>query len=157
MINKHLLLSLICAFIAMCVNAVEPVDSTTIADKINNDGFSKIIQPEKLNERLIRSTAGDDADNSEQSATTSVSGYRIQVFSSNNARTGKNEANARAEKIRAQFPEHTAYVTYDAPYWRLRVGNFQNYDDARAALAMLKNAFPDYARDMRLVRDRIKP
>ena len=82
-------------------------------------------------------------------------GYRVQVFLDNNARTAKNEARARARNISEQFPHYPTYVVYSSPYWRLRVGNFRTHDDADAAAAELSAAFPAYAREIRVVRDRI--
>lgn len=155
---KHLIISLLIILTAGTATAFSsaPADSTTIADRINEAGFSRVIQPELLNVRLV-STASNDLetdDNHRASATTG--GYRIQVFSGNNARTAKREASVRAESIGEQFPEHATYVTYEAPYWRTRIGDFKTYEDASAAMAMIKNAFPAFAREMRLVRSRIK-
>ncbi len=154
---KRLLLILtVIAATAAAAFCAEPADSTTIADCINASAKSKVIQPEKLNARLVRNGAHADGADKDAVAPTPTGGYRIQVYSGNNARTSKNEAQARASKISSRFPEHATYVSYDAPYWRLRVGDFRNYDDARAAMGMLKKEYPSYAREMRLVRDRIK-
>ncbi len=83
-------------------------------------------------------------------------GYRIQVFSDNNARTAEREAHSKAAAISESFPQWGTYITYDSPYWRLRVGDFQTYEDATDAVMELKNAFPAYRRELRVVRDRIR-
>lgn len=154
---KRLLLILTAiAATAAAAFCTEPADSTTIADRINASAASRVIQPEKLNARLVRSGSHSDGGDKDATAAAPTGGYRIQVYSGNNARTSKNEAQARASKISSRFPEHATYVNYDAPYWRLRVGDFRNYEDARAAMGMLKKEYPAYAREMRLVRDRIK-
>lgn len=88
-------------------------------------------------------------------ATAKTGGYRVQVFLDNNARTAKNEARARARNISEQFPNLPTYVVYSSPYWRLRVGNFRSHEEADAAASELSAAFPAYAREIRVVRDRI--
>lgn len=130
----------------------------TIADHINASGVASVNQPAKLNARLA--FAGNADKSESESATTStkthsVGGYRIQLFSGNNARTAKNEAASRASLIDSQFPEYATYVNYEAPYWRLKVGDFRSYEEASAALSRLKSAMPSYSREMRVVRDRI--
>lgn len=82
-------------------------------------------------------------------------GYRIQVFSDNNSRTAKTEARTRQRNISAQFPDMGTYVVYNSPYWRLRVGNYRTQEEANAAAADLKSAFPAYSKEIRVVRDRI--
>lgn len=47
------------------------------------------------------------------------------------------------------------YVVYNSPYWRLRVGNFKTNEEAQTAAEELRMAFPSYAREIRVVRDRI--
>lgn len=81
-------------------------------------------------------------------------GYRIQVFSDSNPRA-HGEAKGKATNINSRFPQWKSYVTYAAPYWRLRIGDFTNYEDANDALAALKDAFPAYKRELRIVRDHI--
>ncbi|MDE6817772.1 MAG: SPOR domain-containing protein, partial [Muribaculaceae bacterium] len=82
-------------------------------------------------------------------------GFRSLVFSGNNPRTAKNEATNRSELLARQFPEYATYITYDAPYWRLKAGDFRSYDEATSALGRLKTAMPSFAREMRVVRERI--
>ena len=71
-------------------------------------------------------------------------GYRIQVFSDRNQRTAKSEALSRERNIKEAFPEMGTYITYDAPSWRLRVGDFRTRDEAASRLAELKELFPGY-------------
>ncbi len=153
-------------FIFLCVTscfgtlAEEPADTMaaaivpTIAEHIVAEGKATIVQPAKLNERLRPAAAYADAADNTTRAT--AGGYRIQAYSGNNALQSKSEAERRAATISSTFPEHATYVTFDAPYWRLKIGNFRTYEDASAALSLMKAQFPAYAREMRLVRDRIK-
>lgn len=83
-----------------------------------------------------------------------VSGFRIQIYSDNTQRRAREEAQQRASAIEEYDEDLTSYVTFNSPFWRVRVGDFINYEDAVAKLRELKAAFPQYG-DMRIVRDNI--
>ncbi len=80
-------------------------------------------------------------------------GYRIQAFTANNAQAAKVNATKRAKAIAMRFPQYRAYITYKAPSWRLRIGDFASQREAQAAMQRMKRAFPNYA--FTIVRDRI--
>ena len=137
---------------SVSVSARENADSiVSIVDRLFRRPNVTVVQPVGLAERL---RPAEDVPT--LSETTSAGGYRIQVFSDNNARTAEREAHSRAAAISESFPQWGTYITYDSPYWRLRVGDFQTYEDATDAVMELKNAFPAYRRELRVVRDRIR-
>lgn len=82
-------------------------------------------------------------------------GYRIQIYSSNR-KTAKTEAYTRASKINSTFPNIPCYVTYRAPFWKLMVGDYESREDANHATRELKRALPGYAREIYVVRHKIK-
>lgn len=81
------------------------------------------------------------------------SGYRIQAFTANNAQAAKVNATKRAKAIAMRFPQYRAYITYKAPSWRLRIGDFTSQREAQEVMRRMKRAFPNYA--FTVVRDRI--
>lgn len=82
-------------------------------------------------------------------------GWRIQIFSGNYQRESKNEAYSKEAQIKALFPELDTYVTFQTPFWKLRVGNFRTSEEAHAMLRQLEEAFPKW-KEMSIVRDIIK-
>ena len=82
-------------------------------------------------------------------------GYRIQAYSDNNHKTAKAAAQQRARDIAMKFPQYRSYITYKAPSWRLRIGDFKSRQEAQAALQRIKSVYPKFAREMVIVRDRI--
>ncbi|MBD5239015.1 MAG: SPOR domain-containing protein [Bacteroidales bacterium] len=161
MINNRRLLILAsgCLLGAASVLAAEPGDSLGIIGRIASNPQLTVNQPEKLAARLLPVRSGSAADESaegDKAPQATTGGYRIQVFSGNNPRTARSQAHSRAAAIRAEFPEWGSYVTFDSPYWRVKIGDFRSYDEARAALDLLKKHFPGFASEMRPVRDRIK-
>lgn len=82
-------------------------------------------------------------------------GYRIQAYTDNNPKTAKAAAQQRARDIAMKFPQYRSYISYKAPAWRLRIGDFKTQQDAKAALNRIKSVYPKFAREMVIVRDRI--
>lgn len=146
----------VCAYAQTEVEA-EPLDSVpaqTIVESINDaQGSVVVVQPMELD----RITSRFDAKGANAAGVHSKRGmgYRIQVFSDNNMRTAKANAEYRKRTIQAQMPELRAYLTFESPYWRVRVGDFRSQSEAAAVLRQLKEAFPAFAGDFRLVRERI--
>lgn len=129
-----------------------------IDEHIAEGGVTAVEMPAALRERL-RPEAGKAAEQAAPATAAPASGraggYRIQIFSAADPRTAKNEARTRARNVEARFAEYPTYVEYKAPYWRTRVGNFRTSDEAEQAADEIKAAFPAYAREIRVVRDRI--
>jgi hypothetical protein len=68
-----------------------------------------------------------------------VAGYRVQLFASNT----NDGANQVASEARFKFTEQV-YVEYDAPYYKVRVGDFVNRSDAELLREKAKNSgYPD--------------
>ena len=82
-------------------------------------------------------------------------GYRIQAYSDNNHTTAKAAAQQRARDIAMKFPQYRSYISYKAPSWRLRIGDFKTRGEAQAALQRIKSVYPKFAREMVIVKDHI--
>lgn len=83
-------------------------------------------------------------------------GFKIQAFSGNNQRTSKNEAYYKQGLINTSFPGQETVVTFDSPFWRLRVGNFKTRDEAAAVLDDMRKIFPTFGKEMYIVIDEVK-
>ena len=83
-------------------------------------------------------------------------GFKIQAFSGNNQRTSKNEASSKQQLINQAYPEHETVVTFDSPFWRLRVGNFRSRDEANEVLNQMKSTFPTFGKEMYVVVDEVR-
>ncbi|MGL5787056.1 MAG: SPOR domain-containing protein [Bacteroidales bacterium] len=83
-------------------------------------------------------------------------GYRVQVFSGNNQHKSKNEAFYKEGKVKSLFPDLETYVTFKSPFWRLRIGDYRSYEEADQMMRKLKRAFPEFGKEMYVVKDEIK-
>jgi len=89
------------------------------------------------------------------SSPTAMSGYRVQVFSSNTQRTAKSEAFKKEKQIKEVFPEQGVYVNYNSPFWKVRVGDFRTQEQARKFKNELISAFPNMRSEVYIVREQI--
>ncbi len=83
-------------------------------------------------------------------------GYRIQVYSGNNQRTSKNEAFSLQSKIKELYSGTDAYVTYNAPFWKLHVGNYRSFEEASLMLRELRGKFPQKKNEIYIIEDDIR-
>lgn len=67
-----------------------------------------------------------------------ANGFRIQVINTND----RNKANAAKTKVYQSFPELKPYLIYQAPFFKLKVGNFKNREDAELYIEDLRRLFP---------------
>ena len=155
-------------YIFICIGFVSSAQSPDFLTEITRDSILVIDQPAALASRLkpvvnIETTEQSviESESVEQSAQPPAKqnertvGYRVQVFSDNNIRTAKAEARNKAAAVTAAMPHYRTYVTYESPFWRLRVGDLRSKADATEAADELKRTFPAFSREIRVVRDRV--
>lgn len=65
-------------------------------------------------------------------------GYRLLVINTNK----RDDAIAAKTKVYSNFPELKAYLVYQSPYFRLKVGNFKTREDAQQYQKTLGYYFP---------------
>lgn len=82
------------------------------------------------------------------------SGYRVQVLFTS-AKNGRAIAQQRAKKIALKYPQYRAYMSYVAPRWRLRFGDFKTYEEAKNLARLIKRSFPAMRSDVVVVTDKV--
>jgi hypothetical protein len=65
-------------------------------------------------------------------------GYRLLVINTNK----RDEAISAKTKVYTNFPELKAYLVYQAPYFKLKVGNFRTREEAQDYRTSLGYYFP---------------
>ena len=70
-----------------------------------------------------------------------LDGYRIQIYSGSGAKA-KAEAQTAKQRFAAAFPTEKIYVVYNAPFWRVRTGDFRFRSEALPLLSKVKHTFP---------------
>lgn len=71
---------------------------------------------------------------------TTLDGYRIQIYSGSGV-AAKKEAQDAQNRFLASFPNERVYMTYTAPTWRVRIGDYRYRSEALDLLTRIKRQF----------------
>ncbi len=83
-----------------------------------------------------------------------IDGYRVQVYSSNQQQNAKEEALELEARLKDKVNQ-TLYVQYIPPFWKVRIGDFRTYEEAKEYKKLFVQQFPDLMGDTYIVRDKI--
>ncbi len=87
-----------------------------------------------------------------------TSGYRVQIYSNNKAQVAKQGAFDVEKEIKEVFPDIHTYISFNAPFWKVRLGDFPTYYEALNFSNYLKDTFPERATEVFVVKEEnIKP
>ena len=147
---RHLL---VCILSVLYIGAF---GQNSIVDKIQKDEYGKgtvrIRQDAGITHMI--GTRGDESSLSDSNRNQiRISGFRVQVFSGNNQQTSKSEAFSKEQQIKNRYSEYATYVTYKSPFWRLRVGDFRTYEEAYIVMQQLIKDFPNFGKEMHVVKE----
>ena len=67
-----------------------------------------------------------------------VEGYRVMVYSGNNSRQARDEANSMAQFMRDKFPAAEVYVVFESPIRTCLYGDYRTREEAEAVMYKLK-------------------
>lgn len=122
---KYLLLFISCLFLQE-LNAQDTVRTASV-----------IVHKDPRVDMLIKKQAAINLAVKKATAHT-LAGYRVLVISTNN----RDEAIAAKTKVYKSFPELKIYLSYQAPYYRLKAGNFKTRAEAVNYQKALNAQFP---------------
>ncbi|MGI6718461.1 MAG: SPOR domain-containing protein [Bacteroidales bacterium] len=135
--------------IILCTAAFLLSKNMIAQENFNNNSYNKkgsvnIFAPHSL-DNLIEKKKIYDTFNSK------YNGYRVQIYFEAGANS-KNGAFEAADKLYEIDTTMAAYISYNSPYYRVRVGNFRNKLDAEKA----KNFLQTYFHGCFIVNEEIK-
>ena len=102
---------------------------------------SSIVSTSKVNSLVTESKVKQEADEIKGKASglhQKVRGYRVQVYFGGNQRSDQTQAQSIGNKVSNMFPELRAYISFESPHWRCRLGDFVKYEDASAYMHRIK-------------------
>lgn len=151
--------SFLLSILSLSAQTIQERPIETIFDtwqkKVPGKGTVVVHQPEALRNKVGKRLFGEGVEVTDSTAFLKIQGFRTQVFSGNNQRKSKDEAFQKEKEIKELFPDVPAYVTYNAPFWRLRIGDFRSHEEAYHMQRLLMDAFPKYSKEMYIVREEV--
>lgn len=97
-------------------------------------GNVNVNQPDEVNRLIKKHIALNEK-------TEGIPGYRIQIFS-DSGNNSKRKAMKSKAKFRMSYGDLKAYIIFDAPYYKVEIGNFITRLDAQRVLSQLKDQYP---------------
>jgi len=73
--------------------------------------------------------------------TSAIRGHRVCVFS-DNTQNARANAESVMTQFRETFPDIAAYLDYETPYFKVKVGNCVSYEEAITLWGKVKGVFP---------------
>lgn len=150
--NQFLIIAL--SFVAGLLSAQSSgspvVDSLARPDSVSG---AKVVVHQDVRINALLNEKRVNQQNSSNSSTTT--GYRVQVFSSNEQRNAKTDAFRIEKEIKDKFPDQMVYVNYTSPFWKVRVGDFRTLDEAQEFRNQIISVFPKLRSETYTVRDKI--
>ncbi len=81
----------------------------------------------------------------------SIDGFRVQIFFDSGNNSQRNANKARASFL-SRYPDVDVYITFETPYYKVRVGDFRTRLEARKFLNQIQSNYSNAF----IVRDNIK-
>ena len=110
------------------------------------DVFNKLATPDAKTGATVVVTQDEAISNlfNRQTVSTTTRGtvYRVQVFSSNNQKTAKSDAFNVEKQLKNAFPDQSVQVNYSSPFWKVRIGEFNERSDAQQFCNKVMDALP---------------
>lgn len=105
--------------------------------QVDSSGIGVLVHKDPRVDLLVKKQASINIV-SKKSIGRTMRGYRLMVLNTNK----REDAIAAKTKIYTYFPELKAYLTYQAPFFRLKAGNFQTRDEAEKYKKEMAPLFP---------------
>lgn len=83
-----------------------------------------------------------------------VSGFRVQVYSSNQQQQAKSESISLQQGLEKKLSQ-PVYVISEPPFWKVRIGNFRTRDEANQYKKTLLDLYPELQSSTYVVPDKV--
>lgn len=82
--------------------------------------------------------------------------FRVQLYSGNNMQTSRREAAAVKAMYLEKYPDQEVFTPFFAPYWKVRVGTFETYNEALKLRTKLEEELSSIKEDIYIVSTKVK-
>jgi len=135
-------------------SAEQESDTFLFFDRLTSSGAVRVHQDPRLIDILTTRSVENKRRGEQDFILTN--GFRVQVFSSNTPRVAKDEAFRLEAQVKEKFPDVGAYISFSAPFWRVRVGDFRTQQEANILLESLRREFPGIRDRFYVVKDEVR-
>ena len=87
--------------------------------------------------------------------TIEMAGFRVQIYSSNRQQEAKSEALLLEKDLKGRI-DVPVYVSYNPPFWKVRLGDFKTQAEAQEYKNIFLKEHPELVGETYIVRDQIQ-
>lgn len=121
---QRILMLFVCLLVGKTIIANTP-DTIIVHKDVRIDTL--VAKQAAMNKRMLLKSSGG-----------LVKGYRIQVITT----SSRDEAFKIKSELLAKFPDQKSYISFQSPYFKVKIGNFLKREDAELLRTQLNNTFP---------------
>jgi hypothetical protein len=149
----------LCVAALFCFWAISPkIEAQNIISDLEtskeDEGTVYIVCDPKIINLLGTPTSAIPPEVDDEIQTVRLNGYRIQVYMDNSQRA-RSETSQVVSLMNETFPEIATYVTYNAPNWRVLVGDFQTKEEADNFRHVIQSSLPELGKEMYIIPSKI--
>jgi len=155
---KQKIILFLLLFAAACFSGIkaQQVKQVTIIDDLQTlvpgEGIIQISSDPKITELIGLVSPEQSVSETDYVKT---SGFRIQVYMSNNPKTARKDITDKGSLIKDAFPDIAIYTGYSAPNWKLLVGDFMTKEEADVFKQKMLKSIPKLGKEMYIVPDKV--
>lgn len=163
MIHKSILfssLTLLLLTLSALTGHLQAQQETNIIEKLTKDkpgeGTIRIVQDSRIAALIGQRGEGSFIETDGNFQYIRSKGYRLQLYMGNNPKKSKAEAFNMEKAVKAIYPELNTYVTFNAPFWKLKVGDFKSWEEADRLLREFKEQHKSISKEVFIIKDDIR-
>ena len=124
-------------------------------DPKQGEGKVVIHQSEEIKQLVGTRLDSENIDVTNGKTSIKTMGYRIRIYSGYQYQKSREEAVSLQKQIEERFPEISTYLKWEAPIWRLHLGDFCFYNEAFAMVLELRTVYPKKKNDISIIEEEI--
>jgi len=135
------LLSIVLSAVSLSAQKKQSKAPVCIVEEIEADSVNTVTMPDGLWELIDYSSGTSEV---KREKPVNPRPYTVQVYGDKS----RGEANSRAAKVQARFPQYHVRRHYSSPYFRVYLGAFETSREAQTLVNEVKRAFPAFAAEV---------
>ena len=137
----------------MVWSVLNPVFSQTDNDELSSF-YASMPNVQFYQDTTITNLISNLISNNPYLGSSTMKGFRVQVFSSNSQKGAKEEAQELRNELHSAL-NLGVYLMYNSPMWKVRVGDFTTRSEAEEWRDVIKKQFPKLQGNVYVVPDDI--
>lgn len=147
-------------FLAPIVPAAKAQQERNIIERLTKtkpgEGTVRIVQDARIAALIGQRGEGNQIETDGGKQYIRSKGYRLQLYMGNNPKKSKTEVFNMEKAVKAVYPNISTYVTFNSPFWKLKVGDYKSWEEADRMLREFKEQHKSISKEVFIIKDDIR-